>query len=289
MLSKIKKLFSNNSGKEEKLIHVRFIDSETGYEFANSDMPASLLPESFEAHTNMSIQGHNWEVIEARPMTSSEFVTSGNLILFLRKVQIKSMPPGDILYSIPTLCNEIPGISEGTSKLGKQVLEIHEDDWRQIEFVPMELEEAVNIDMAKIEYIYKESSKKLDSYTAFTDVYVRERLQQPIQQNEISYIELIECFNNKEIMDGIAYEGIAGVVKNGFAIKVGLGLYLYGLEKDGLVNIFGLKLIDKLEIKADEIEEINQLMMKFKLLLVDWCSLVKLSANNDTIEDYFKR
>ena len=90
-------------------------------------------------------------------------------------------------------------------------------------------------------------------------------------------------------MDGIAYEGIAGVVKNGFAIKVGLGLYLYGLEKDGLVNIFGLKLIDKLEIKADEIEEINQLMMKFKLLLVDWCSLVKLSANNDTIEDYFKR
>ncbi len=53
----------------------------------------------------------------------------------LLKVKSQKVAASEILSSLPTLCDRIPVPAAGTRKLSKNVLELHEGDWRPIELV----------------------------------------------------------------------------------------------------------------------------------------------------------
>jgi hypothetical protein len=60
----------------------------------------------------------DWEVVEARPMTAAEFRKTGKLVLIVRKVKATQfVDPAKILFSLPTISNELPGMGEGSTKL----------------------------------------------------------------------------------------------------------------------------------------------------------------------------
>src|SRR5215470_2401386 len=117
------------------MIHVRFVDAASGALIGQTESPPEALPASFEAYTRLEIAGQHWEVLSAEPMTRAEFEKSRQLTLVLRKLKIESVAVDKLLYSIPTLNDWTPGIAAGTTKLGKRVLELHEDDWQQVELV----------------------------------------------------------------------------------------------------------------------------------------------------------
>jgi hypothetical protein len=286
MFEKKKNIISGKKEVSEKIINVRFIDVDIGQEFAFSNMPISQIPKSFEAHTTINIQGQNWEVIEAKPITSEEFCITGKLELFLRKINVESIPAEDILYLLPTISDELPAVKVGSSKIGKKVLEIHEDDWRQIEFVSVEFENEVDIHMDQVKLVYQRGSKKIDDFTAFTELYVRKGLAQPIVNNRIPLSELISYFVDGDIIDGLAYQRVAGTVENGFALKIDTGLYFYGLEKEGFVEVLCLKFVNRSSISSEVIDAISNIIQKYELIMVDWCALVKAKAS-DSVKEYF--
>lgn len=113
MFDKFKKML-------KKTINVSFVDVETGNTFAVSDMKPEQLPESFEANTTMYIQNQSWEVVEAIPVTSTEFTKSGELKLVLRKIEIQTVNPNELLLTLPTISNELPNIQKGSTKLNKK-------------------------------------------------------------------------------------------------------------------------------------------------------------------------
>src|SRR5579885_2574053 len=130
-------------------IQVMFIDTATGKPFATVALPADHLPQSFEAETTFHLGDEEWSVAQADPMTAAEFIQTGQLTVTLAK--ISRVNPQDILYSLPTICDAIPAIAEGSTKLRKRVFELHEDDWRQREFISVDHRDAIEAEFASIE------------------------------------------------------------------------------------------------------------------------------------------
>src|ERR1043166_4858670 len=141
---------------DEQQVQVLFIDASTGEPFGQTLIPVEHLPETFEVSTTLTISGQDWSVINAEPLRAEDFIRTGTLILTLAKISM--MNPKDILYSLPTICDAIPAITPGTDRQGKNVFEIHEDDWRQTEFVSQVQKSAIDSQLAEIKRIYDEEN-----------------------------------------------------------------------------------------------------------------------------------
>ena len=68
-------------------VQVTFIDDSTGEVFATSPMQPADLPESFEIATRLDLNGTDWSVVHAEPMTRDEFKKSCTLTLRLQKIE----------------------------------------------------------------------------------------------------------------------------------------------------------------------------------------------------------
>lgn len=120
----------------KKTIKVTFIDDATGDIIGFSEMKREQLPEAFDKPTIMHIADEKWQVVKADPLYDREFVVTKELTLHLRRVE--RMNPQDIRYTIPTISNELPALAD-MPLFEDFTLQLHEDDWRQIEFLPIQL------------------------------------------------------------------------------------------------------------------------------------------------------
>src|SRR5947207_12053887 len=121
--------------RDHPIIKVYFYDAATGKIFRQSKMPREMLPESFEPETKLTIGEQNWIVRRADPMTAAEFRRTGELRLVVESIKVTTADPREVLFSLATIADELPAIAAGSTKLDKNVIEMHEDDWRQVEFV----------------------------------------------------------------------------------------------------------------------------------------------------------
>jgi hypothetical protein len=103
------KLFDKLFGKDEK-IRVQFIDSSTGDIVGISNISADQLPATFAIETKMTILGSEWQVEEAIPLNSVDFIKAKSLILKLNKIE--KITTSDVVFSVPTVSNEFPVFSE---------------------------------------------------------------------------------------------------------------------------------------------------------------------------------
>jgi hypothetical protein len=271
---------------KKKTVRVVFVDADTGASVAQTDSPPEQLPESFEAHTTVNVQGQEWEILSAVPVTRAEFVASGELRLNVRKVSLQKMPPGELLYSLPTICDGIPGIAAGTSKLSKRVLELHEDDWRQIELVSAAYSDEVRACLAKIDRIYE---KERTPGGAFNKVYVREELAAPIAAGALTPAALMSYFpSGVTSYDGLAYRGVAGLIGAGFAFGTAASLVLYGVAPAGLVTTVGLVLDGVASDLEADARSLANVLRANELTLVDWCRVQVVDGQGDHVLDYLR-
>ncbi len=155
-------------------VNTFFIDASTGKAIGQADMPVEHLPQSFTHETTLQIGDEEWSVLTAEPLTAEEFIQTGKLVLTLQKVV--KVQTEHILFTLPTLCNEIPPIVVGSTKQGKNILELHEDDWRQIEFVSHTYRPAINSELAHIMRIYREASVNDGRVLGFKSLHVRQHI-----------------------------------------------------------------------------------------------------------------
>jgi hypothetical protein len=237
------------------------VDAASGAVIGQTESPPEALPASFEAYTRLEIAGQHWEVVEAEPMTRVEYVKSRKLTLVLRKIKIETVPVDKILYAIPTLNDWTPAIAEGTTKLGKRVLELHEDDWRQIELVSRIHAETVESELAGVR-----RARESRVGPGFKAVHIRKRLTSPLAECNLTLAGLDRALSGAQPFEGLAYRQVAGLIANGFALEVD-GTAVYGLISDGLVTNCGL-----LHLPDPPPKSIVDLCGEHGLLLVDWCA-----------------
>jgi hypothetical protein len=268
-------------------IQVTFIDTATGKPFATVTLPADHLPQSFEAETTFHLGDEDWSVVKADPMTAEEFIQTGKLTITLSK--LFSIDPKKILYTLPTICDAIPAIAEGSTKLRKRVFELHEDDWRQREFISVDHRDAIEAEFASIDRIFREESIDTGSFLAFRTLHVRSLIQAPIN-TQISLAQIAAgLLTGSEAYEGIAYEREAGLIQGGFAWQPGPHT-LYGQQQEGFVTTLGLRInTGAATISQDFITFLASLMAAQRLYLVDWCNTILVSAEAETLHQYFSR
>lgn len=269
-------------------IETIFIDGSTGNVIVQADMPAERLPQRFDLETTLHIGGEDWAVTNAEPMTAEEFMQTGKLVLQLQKVV--KVAANDILFTLPTLCGDIPPVLAGSKKQGKHIFELHEDDWRQIEFISLAQHNAIELEFAKIRDIYQQYRINNGQFLAFKNIHVRQHIDAPLSE-EISFNQLTDFFAMMlSHYDGIAYQGSDGLIAGGFAFNVA-SLLFYGQYIEDRVKICGIKVGENVLTKSNDIARaLQRFMTRYHLYLVDWCRLQIIPANSEMmskfLEDY---
>lgn len=255
-------LFDKIFGTSNK-IKVQFIDNFNGETIGVSEMTSDQLPETFSVQTTMHIQDNDWTVEEAIPENSIDFIKTKSLVLKMRKVE--KMNPNDIWFTTPTISNEFPQLTEKTKETEFDIF-IHEDDYRQNEFLNARSLTLVQEEFKAIKDIWTNHSKKSEEYTLFKNCHVRKIIGLPNLNIKFNELKTLMKFNS------IGQVTINGeVLVNGFAFKTDNTTYFGTLLDETIIELCIAKWNDN---SRNEILEINK---TFNLLFVNWyhCDLIE--------------
>jgi hypothetical protein len=245
------------------LVHLTLLDADSGSTLTETEIASDELPPTFAEPTLLSLGGESWSVVEANPLTAAERLQSGQVQLTLRRLTPTSA--ADILFSLPTISDELPRCEPGTAGLT-----LHEDDWRQIELCAAALDEAIAACIAKIELVVSE--KRHPSGT-FKEIHLRRELPDPLPGVVITREALRAAFPGAVDLDGVAVNG-AGRVIDGFALGLGSGLCLYGFWREGRAAVLAFHALEAGADTGHDAAAIAALMAAHELRLVSWCRRV---------------
>ena len=249
--------------RTDNKIKVQFIDNLNGQTIGVSEMTADQLPETFSVPTTMHIQDNDWNVEEAIPENSTDIIQSKNLILKLRKIETVNI--NDLWFTLPTISNEFPQTVETTKRTNFDI-DIHEDDYRQNEFLNISALPLIEQEFAGIREIWENHSQKNDDYTTFKNCYVRKIIGSP--DLKIRFDELKALLKNSSVGQVIIN---GNTLLNGFAIKTDNTTYF------GMLNIDIVTELCISQWNENTIIEILEINKVFDLLFVNWyhCNIIK--------------
>lgn len=238
-------------------IDVRFVDERSGDPVARSYTPVAQLPESFAPDTTVEIAGKPYSVARAQPLTKREFRKSGRLVL--RVTPIMMIDPSAILFSLPTIDDRWPSMEPAADQPAG--LSMHEDDWRQIEFISSELGAEVDSQLDAVREVMSEARKG----GAYTRIHVRDRITTPITQalrpSEVAALLGI----SRGSPSPIRIDRMAGRVRDGGALRLSDRLWAYWFAPDDQVAVLGL------HGQFDADPKRWEPVLRAGLILVDWC------------------
>lgn len=173
--------------------------------------------------------------------------------------QPESVNINDILFTIPTLSNEFPLISQSPLKADFDTC-IFDDDWRQNEFLNFSALPLIEVEIEKIKEIWHNHSRKVDEQlTAFTQCHIRGTIGTPNLQ--VALAELFGVLGNLEmgaLKIGDFY------VTDGFSLKTANTTY-YGSLNDSVVTQLCIS-----SWNDSTMTEILKLTERFNLVFVNW-------------------
>ncbi len=175
---------------------------------------------------------------------------------------------GAILFSLPTICKVAPETIPDASKNNCDVLRLHEDDWRQIEFVAASTLPRVDHEMAEIERFKRANW----TGSGFKSVYIRKEGPDGLYPSRVSYglIDSIPHDPVQRLMIGtIGTPQREQIVKGGFACRLSPSTFLYGRHLEGMILDLGLTGLPK---EAGVLQSLLTFCDKNKLCLADWCA-----------------
>jgi hypothetical protein len=179
--------------------------------------------------------------------------------------KVEMINPNDIWFTTPTISNEFPQTEPKTSETEFDI-NIHEDDYRQNEFLIENSLPKIEEEFNSIKDIWTNHSKKSEEYTLFKNCHVRKTIGSPnltINFNELK--SLLKCnFIGQVIING---ETLA----NGFAMKTRNTTYFGTLNGNTVIELCIAQWNDNTK------SEILEIIKAFNLLFVNWnhCDLIK--------------
>ncbi len=261
-------------------ISVNFIDANTGQIFMTSSIPIDQLPDTFEIDTTMHIGQNEWSIESADPNKKDDFRKTKNLTLILRKVEMVALQ--ELLYSLPTICNYFGEVNEGLSK-NDQVLEIMEDEWRNIEFILNSYSEDIDEMLEGIQQIHSEHRVEV----GWNEIYVRRKIEFPFDKADIKIAVMFDAFSDNQLYSGVSYTNSQGEIENGFAFKTKGGITFYGrTAKSKLRELCVYEIVPTDAIERD-IDSLEKFCIENNLSIVDWCRVFHALPNTKEFRLYF--
>lgn len=252
----------------DDVVEVVFVDGGTGNEIGRSTLPREQLPASFETDTTVDIGDAKWQVDQADPPGPAEVAAARTLVLTLRRIE--RFPPGDILYSLPSICDALPAV---TASATADLLEIHEDDWRQVEMVSAGLREVALAELRAIKQIHQTHARHTAAgqLQGFDAIHVRVQPARPLPAGLPRQQLLTMLPPADHDYGGVAFAGTPGAAGSSFAAAFG-PVQLYGLADDDAIQILGLRApVPPPGPPPDLISGLQDAMRAFSILLIDWC------------------
>ena len=132
------------------------------------------------------------------------------------------LDPGNVLFSLPTICDRIPPVREDRVKPGASDCTVWDDFWLQIEFVSRD-------DVAHIDNVLHEIDLSKEQHRdgrCFREIYVREGHPTPLEDYKLSLRDLRSALLQPK--EGRLFIGPGGgsatLVDGGFALVLdGIG------------------------------------------------------------------
>lgn len=267
----------------ESIIQVEFIDVQTRQRIAGGNLPASQLPETFAKNTVMHIGEDSYQVVKAEPVTAEEFIKSGSLKLTVAKVEY--MTTDGILYSLPTICDGIASTSDVTAPEAN-VFTLHEDDWRQIEFISASHTESINAELLSIVSIYNNHQAEGGG---FRELHVRRLITAPLK-TKITLDDITSFLPDTiQMANALTYNDDDMEIANAFAIRID-PLVIYGHLTDTWIDTLGIQFIDNpANITPALINSLVELMKADDLVFVDWVRVQVVPPSADGLQTYFSK
>jgi hypothetical protein len=266
-----------------RTVAVQFVDAATGRCFARSDVPVEQLPATFAVDTTLTLAGESWSVLQADPPTAAEFRVTGLLILTLSRV--RSVSAHDMLYSLPTLNDRLPAVDRAGG--GLDLLQLHEDDWRQVELVSADLSGVVASELAAVRRVYDEHAVTGadGGPIGFRDLHVRSRPEAPLIP-PLPRTAIRQMLPAHHTFAGVGFADGVGIAVDSFAFRYG-PISLYGLADGEAITVLGLQIGRARSTAAnDTAARLEGIMRTFTLTLVDWCRCAVVDA--DSVSSYFE-
>ena len=220
--------------KKHDKIKVELVETGKDKPFAVSLVPIEQLPETLAVATILDIGDKKWSVVDATPKHKTEFEKTGKLRIVLTPQQM--VDPKDILFSLPTINDRMCVLRKTNSLEG--MLVIHEDDWRQVEFISNRLLGDIAAEINSIKAIHATSRQG----SGFNKLHVRKLIEEPIDSNVVRCSELKKIFNISKEFTGFGIANPMTVAEHGFAFETTDGLQFYGVlnqESDIVFFVFG--------------------------------------------------
>lgn len=186
-----------------------------------------------------------------------------------------NVDPNDILFSIPTLSNELAPLLPVTEQPTAADFLLHEDDWEQMEF--FSANRAGEVQAALSEYHLFEAQHRTEG--GWRKAYLRLLARNTVLNLPVSELAaalgcnigpapLLHCANT-----------LSGQVQDGFSLALGGNVSLYGFSDAQGIPVLGVSMGPEAD-NARLIAAFVQLHASHGLILVDWRSQMLLRAAN---------
>jgi hypothetical protein len=166
----------------------------------------------------------------------------------------------EILFSLATINDALP--DESGNADGREPV-LHEDDWRQTEFVHVRHAGLVEAEFQAIRNIHGQHRRRI----GFDKVHVRSRVPEPMAgaSVELDALTTLELEQPRPLrLERHGYR-----VHGGFAHALSQGQILYGVARDSWVKVLGLHGTGEMPLTT--VALLEAFARSHDLLLVDWC------------------
>lgn len=236
--------------------------------FAACNQTLDQLPDTFQIRTTVNIQGEEWEVLEARPATKEEFRQTGRVRLYVFKPMKMDIGSREILFGLPSISDDIAALEDTTSI--ENVLVMHEDEWRQREFVSLAHVDKIKAEMEAIRRICE--TERVGA--GFRKCHVRSAIPTPLDGVHLTLSELKETLGVSHAYGGVAFNHLAAVIRMGFAFRTPNGHTLWGQHlASGEAQFVCLEVPRSGRNEQEFPDSFDALLSERRLLLVDWIGL----------------
>lgn len=244
-----------------RTVSVSFIDDITGEQIAGSKVPLDQLPDTFARDTELELAGVRYVVARANPITKAEFAKTKRLTVRLRRLEM--VDPKSLLFSLPSICGEALPRSAPVAA-SADVVVLHEDDWRQCEFVDVGQREDIAAELSSIRHIHAVAAAAV----GWREIHVRERIRLPLPSG-IPWTAIVEQLGAYEQVGGIAFQDGAQPVLGAVAARLPHNVIVWGVEESGALTVL---CVENLETASHAtIAALKRIADSCALALIHWC------------------
>ena len=181
---------------------------------------------------------------------------------------VQMVDPKTLLFSFPTLCDTLPPTGSHVADLPVGVFELHEDDWRQIEFVAESDRPVVERELSEL--VQFKAVNRVGS--GWKNVYVRKSRPAAVGASQISLKQVLRLMGKdvKSLPLLLRTLGTHAEVQGGFAVAMPNGAMLYGYADADRVISLNIHFSGP-QVPSDGLRvTLSNICLKFHLILVDW-------------------